>query len=130
MSVSLKSYSKDAIRAVDEANERGILHFCIAIQGHARDLSPYQTGFLRSSITYKTMLSNGGGKVPLTVNPKKGIGFVGSNVSYALYQEFGTKNMSANAFLRPAGLIAKNPSQVYEIVELFDNQMDVHLKKV
>ena len=110
-------------------HEKGILEMCIAIQGHARELAPFKTGNLRRSITYKTILQNGGGPAPLTSTPKPGIGFVGSNLKYSLYQEFGTKRMPANAFLRPAGLIAKNPSQVYQIIEAFDNAMDAHLDK-
>ena len=38
----------------------------------------------------------------LEVKPRDGKGYVGSNLDYATYQEFGTKKMAPNPYLRPA----------------------------
>ena len=68
-----KALNKKAIRIVREAQKN----------------SPVDTGRLRSSITFEEM--------------DNGIGVrVGTNVQYAQFQEFGTENMPAQPFLRPA----------------------------
>lgn len=68
-----KALNKKAIRIVREAQKN----------------SPVDTGRLRSSITFE--------------EKENGIGVsVGTNVQYAKFQEFGTENMPAQPYLRPA----------------------------
>lgn len=61
----------------------------------AKSLAPVDKGRLRNSIRYweeaNTIL-------------------VGSDVLYAIYQEFGTRYMSPQPFLQPAAHIVENPS--------------------
>ena len=63
-----------------------------------------ETGILRNSIMWKTQEQSGGhteGNV-LSSTAKEGEGVVGSATEYAGYQEFGTRKMKAQPFLRPA----------------------------
>ena len=43
----------------------------------------------------------------LDIQPKENEGYVGSNLDYAVYQEFGTRRTAPQPFLRPAALIVK-----------------------
>jgi len=70
-----------------------LLEAAIKFEAQAVALAPVDTGRLRSSIGYN----------------KDGDSYlVGTNVDYAIHQEFGTKNMPAQAFLRPTAEIMKN----------------------
>lgn len=51
----------------------------IVVEGKAKDMAPYEFGRLRSSITHE--VTHEGGEI---------VGRVGTNVDYAIYQEFGT----------------------------------------
>lgn len=63
----------------------------IKVQGRAKQLAPVDTGRLRASIT-EELSRDGGGLVER----------VGTDVEYALHQEFGTRHQSGTPFLRPA----------------------------
>lgn len=68
-----------------------ILRRTTKVDRRAKELCPVDTGRLRSSITNRV------------VRDSQGIaGIVGTNVSYALFVEFGTRYMAAQPFLRPA----------------------------
>lgn len=96
----------------------GVLETCIRIATEAKLLAPVAKengGRLRNSIMYKTkfqegMLNDSGGlSAPkkLDSQPKENEGYVGTNLEYAVYQEFGTRYMAPQPYLRPAGLIVK-----------------------
>lgn len=70
---------------------RFLLKKTIQVERAAKRLCPVDTGRLRSSITH-SVERDGRGLV----------GFVGTNVEYAIYVEFGTRYMRAQPFLRPA----------------------------
>jgi HK97 gp10 family phage protein len=64
---------------------------CLKAQQVATDLCPVDTGRLQASIDY------------VIVRDAKGlVGYVGSNVEYAIYVELGTWRTSAQPYLRPA----------------------------
>ena len=131
MSVSVK-VNPGAEKANKIANEKSLVEACLAIQAQAKELAPKDTGLLRASITYKTSKVTGTteqGAPNLTVQPTEGTAYVGSNVNYAPYQEFGTRNQKPQAFLRPAGLIFSNRSKVNAIIELFNLEMGKVLPK-
>ncbi len=75
---------------------RDILRRTLRVTAEAKRRCPVATGRLRSSIRY-TMRSTVGGPV----------GVVGSDVSYATYQEDGTRFMEGRHFLRDALASAK-----------------------
>lgn len=93
----------------------GVLETCIQIATQAKVLAPVKDGRLRNSVMYKTkfqegMFNDSGGlSAPkkLDSQPKDNEGYVGSNLDYAVYQEFGTRYTRPQPFLRPAGLIVK-----------------------
>ena len=63
----------------------------VQVDRQAKALAPVDTGRLRSSINWRLA--------------RDGIGLaaiIGTNVSYAIYQEFGTSRQAAQPFLRPA----------------------------
>lgn len=59
----------------------------IIVKAQAKDLAPYKTGNLKGSITHQTFAD----RVE-----------VGTNVEYAEHQEYGTRHMKAQPFMRPA----------------------------
>lgn len=84
--------AEDSIRAV-------ISEACIRVASQARELAPEDTGDLKGSIVWKTIDAQSG---ELDVSPKEGEGYVGSRLEYATYQEYGTRYMAPQPFLRPA----------------------------
>ena len=66
------------------------------VRNMAKRLAPVDRGILRASIQYEIRKERG----ELTAR-------IGTNVKYAVYQEFGTRYMKAQPFLRPALKAAK-----------------------
>ena len=96
----------------------GVLETCIKITAEAKFLCPVALkngGRLRNSLMYRTKFQDGmlndsdGMSAPkkLDIQPKENEGYVGSNLDYAVYQEFGTRRTAPQPFLRPAALIVK-----------------------
>lgn len=63
----------------------------VRVEGTAKRLCPVDTGRLRSSITHDIEHDSGGL-----------VAFVGTNVSYAIFVELGTRYTRSQPFLRPA----------------------------
>jgi HK97 gp10 family phage protein len=70
---------------------RDLQRRALRIEAAAKRLCPVDTGRLRASITHE-LGRDGQGMFAL----------VGTNIDYAIYQEFGTRYMAAQPFLRPA----------------------------
>ena len=101
MSVKLIKYG-DINKGIDNGVAESVLEACIRVQTEARNLAPVAPvhgGRLKGSISFKTDKHSDG---DLDVNPAKGEGYVGSMLDYAVYQEFGTRYMKPQPFLRPA----------------------------
>lgn len=94
----------------EQALEKSLLKLAIGIQGQAVLLAPVNKGRLRGSIFIKSKNFNKGNDYsnkalsediiedvtePLTYH-------IGTNVSYAVYQEYGSIKNKAQPFLRPA----------------------------
>lgn len=65
------------------------------------------SGNLRASMMWRTNQSEGGfdsnkGENPITPKPKKMTGYAGANVSYFVYEEYGTKYRPAHPNFRAA----------------------------
>lgn len=70
------------------------------VEGDARAMAPIDTGRLRSSI----------------VSQAEGLSCgIGTNVEYAIYQEFGTYKMKAHPFLVPA--LKNNTENIKQIIK-------------
>jgi len=125
MSVQVIKYG-DSSKGADKGNETSILETCIRVTAQAKSLSPVDNGLLGNSIMYKTGLKSGGnteGK-ELTITPRLDEGYVGSNTEYAVYQEFGTRNMDAQPYLRPAvDIVTKGASFQTAIKKIMNSEM-------
>lgn len=78
---------KSIITGADSKLRAGLAEAGEMVKGAARGLAPVDTGRLRNSINS-------------TVEGNTAI--VGTNVEYAIYQEFGTYKMAAQPFMMPA----------------------------
>ena len=67
-------------------------------EGYAKGLAPVDTGNLRNSISHSV------------VEAERAV-YVGTNVEYAPYQEYGTVKMASHPFLRPS---AENHADEYK----------------
>jgi HK97 gp10 family phage protein len=106
--IEIRSYLDS--EAIDRAVVKGLTKIGAQIVAYAKSVNIPDTGALRNSIMYKTYVSSGGfndsGGEPapkeITPVPKKDELYVGSNLEYAIYQEFGTRYMAARPYMRPA----------------------------
>lgn len=77
MTVNFKDSSGAVLRAFHSAVEKALEECGLVAEGYAKKLAPVDTGNLRNSISHK-------------VDPEGPAVYVGTNNSYAAYQEFGT----------------------------------------
>ena len=123
----LTMYDKQAIRAIDGTLEEGILKTAIEVTSEAKKLAPVAKiygGNLEGSIQWVTDKGQSGGdssSTALTERPPKNGAIVGTPVEYAVYQEFGTRKMNAQPFLRPAmDLVSGEPLKQAMYKAFFD----------
>jgi hypothetical protein len=67
-----------------------VTRVCVRAQTEAQRLCPVDTGRLRASIRF--MVQEEDGEI---------VGYVGSDVNYAIYVELGTRYMNSEPYLRP-----------------------------
>lgn len=91
----------DVMQAIIDGVEKGIITLCSNIRSQAVVLAPVDTGELRNSIVWKTSKANIG-EIAGVAEPEEMEGYVGTGLEYAPYQEFGTRRMAPQPFLRPA----------------------------
>ena len=77
MTVDFKDNSGAVLNAFQSAVEKALEECGLVAEGYAKKLAPVDTGNLRNSISHK-------------VDPEEPAVYIGSNTSYAAYQEFGT----------------------------------------
>lgn len=87
--IKITSHADEAIKAKDEAVARALEKMGLVAERYAKEYAPVDTGRLRNSITHEAA-------------PDEGAVYIGTNVEYAPYQEFGTRYQSGTPFLRPA----------------------------
>lgn len=120
MKVSFKSYRKQIVSAVEAAEDRGLQTAGMMAESQAktnlRDNESIDTGLLRNSITwafggekpaissYKADKGNKTGSYSETApSAKEGKAvYIGTNVEYAPFVEFGTVRSGAKPYLQPA----------------------------
>jgi len=100
MEFKIKTNNIDQIKAASEQAVRIGLEMCgLQAEGYAIDICPVgATGRLRGSITHGVIQEE------LTA-------FIGTNVKYAAYVEFGTSRMKPQPYLKPA---VNNHQQEYK----------------
>ena len=100
--MSVKWYGDKVMKALENANEAGLIAVAIDVQGQAKLLTPVDTGRLRQSISYATSTRRPIRKDGVTTPPKKGEAIIGTSVEYAPHVEYGTRRMRSQSFLRKA----------------------------
>lgn len=113
MSVTVNSFVPKAIKGVSKGTEKGMLETVVRVTAQAKALAPVALkngGLLRGSIQWKGKDQSGGREQgdALKERIKDSEYVVGSPVEYAVYQEYGTRKMSSQPFLRPAVDIEAN----------------------
>ena len=101
--IKVNSYVNKAIKANGSGVNTGMLKTAIMVTTQAKAFTPVDKGQLRGSIMWR-----GGGKTgshesgpQLSINPTSGY-VVGTAVEYAVYQEYGTRKMPPQPYLRPS----------------------------
>jgi len=97
---------------IDSGNKNAVLELAINITGMAKEYAnaSTDTGRMKNSIMWKVKEKSGGhndsggtsNDKEIEVSPGEFDAFVGCNLDYAIYQEFGTRKMPPQPFLRPA----------------------------
>jgi HK97 gp10 family phage protein len=86
--VKVTSHVNEVIEAKNGAIARALEAIGIQAEGDVAELAPVDTGRLRDSITHE-------------VDESEEAVYVGTNVEYAAYQEYGTSKMKPHPFLKP-----------------------------
>lgn len=88
--VEVREDNREAIaEAIDQALATALEEVGLVAEGYAKRLCPVNTGRLRNSITHVT-------------RPDDNAVYIGTNVEYGQYVEYGTLRQKAQPFLRPA----------------------------
>ena len=87
MSVEFKDNSKEILAALEKAKKRGLEAIGLAAEGHAKKITPVDTGRLRNSISHAT---------------DDEAAYIGTNVEYAPYIELGARGRKPVHMLRRA----------------------------
>lgn len=86
-SVEFTSHADEVKQAKDQAVSMALEKIGLIAERYAKGYAPVDTGRLRSSISHETDSDSA---------------YIGTNVEYAQYQEFGTSRQKGTPFLRPA----------------------------
>lgn len=92
-----KDNSMEGKERLKNAATKWLLQACILVEGQAVLLAPVATSRLKQSIDY-------------IVDDDELVGYVGTNVDYAIYVEFGTGEFAENGNGRKGGWMYKDPS--------------------
>jgi len=130
-------------------NKAGVTANCAALNSQAKALCPIKYGQLRNSLMYQVFTSSGKGEeegfndsskkpapsehklnVPVSVRPGKVTGIQGTNSDH-WYIEFGTRNMSAKPFERPAKEITLDGGKALAVAAKYqkDEMINAYRKK-
>jgi len=110
----------DPLKGADDGLNKSINETIAEIAREAKQLAPVKLGQLRGSIMYSGPEGDGGHEEGPTIRDKGGnkVGYVGTSVEYGVYQEFGTRYMPPQPFLRPAVAIIAGRSKEYVIRQI------------
>lgn len=90
MSAKIDKNNTDEIKVMaDAAMQKALEIIGLLAEGYAIKKAPYKTNRLRASITHG-------------VSAEEKCAFIGTNVEYAPYVEYGTVKMKARPYLKPA----------------------------
>lgn len=97
-----KWFDKMPRAVLDKAIERGLVAVGIKISGDAITRAPVDTGRLKGSLSYATRGERSGNQDGVSQPSSPYQVWIGSNVGYAPYVEYGTAKSKAQPYLRPA----------------------------
>lgn len=90
-------HSDEAKEVLKQATIQWLFQACMLVEGQAVALAAVHTARLRNSIDY-------------FVDEAELIGYVGTNVEYAIYVEMGTGEFAENGMGRKGGWVYQDPS--------------------
>lgn len=96
ISIRVEDHTSDVLDACTAQIELALQAIGSEAAGYSEKLCPVDTGNLRNSITWATEKTSGGGESTPLANPEVGTVYIGSNVKYAPYVEFGTGKFASN----------------------------------
>lgn len=85
----LSDNSEEVIKEMKDKLEKAFASIGAEAEGNAKENCPHDTGRLRNSIAWATSSRSGGGDNPKQ-KPEENTVYIGTNVEYAIYVEFGT----------------------------------------
>ena len=112
--VTIESNKEEVLKAVDEAIQKGLEECGLLAEGFAKKVSAVDTGLMRNSVThalsgvpfshdYQDDAGEQSGSISGEIGAKTDHEmYLGTNVEYAPYVEYGTTRMEAQPFIRPA----------------------------
>lgn len=118
MSVTVTSFG-DLPKAIKEGNTKALLELVTRVTAQAKSLAPVDTAELKNSIMGQVKGGDYGhqGGPKINESPKTGEGYVGSAVAHGIYNEFGTRKMQAQPWLRPAIAAEASGAKVSKVVK-------------
>ena len=87
MSYTYKDNTDEVLKALEKAKKRGLEAIGLVAEGHAKKLTPVDTGRLRNSISHAT---------------DDEAAYIGTNVDYGPYVELGSPTIKAHPMLQKA----------------------------
>lgn len=87
MSYTYRDNTDEVLSALERAKKRGLEAIGLAAEGHAKEITPVDTGRLRNSISHATDGDSA---------------YIGTNVEYAPYVESGSSTIKAHHMLQKA----------------------------
>lgn len=87
MSYSYKDNTQEVLSALEKAKKRGLEAIGLVAEGHAKKITPVDTGRLRNSISHAT---------------DDEAAYIGTNVEYGPYVELGSPTIKAHHMLQKA----------------------------
>ena len=87
MSYTYKDNTDAVLSALEKAKKRGLEAIGLTAEGHAKKITPVDTGRLRNSISHAT---------------DDDAAYIGTNVKYAPYVELGSPTIKAHHMLQKA----------------------------
>jgi HK97 gp10 family phage protein len=97
------SHKNEVIKEKDEAIQRALEIIGLVAESYAKMNCPVDTGNLRNSISHTV---------------KKDTAYIGTNVEYAPYVEFGTSKTKPQPYLKPAVM-----NHITEYKQLVSNEL-------
>ena len=120
----------DITAALDDITNQSANILAAKICAQAKTLAPFDKGQLRNSIMWRSAIQEGGfnsaggekADAKITPRPAKYTAYVGTNLFYAAYQEYGTRKSAPNPFLRPSILIYSGGKGVSEVKNMVNKE--------